>query len=131
MKKSFISFLFFSGILLTACNTNASTQNQPQPQTSPTQSQTLSTSDNATETKTYSLDEVSKHNIESDCWIVIHNKIYDVTKFIPTHPGGKAILEGCGLDATQLYETRPMGSKTPHSEKAQDLLPDYLIGSIK
>ncbi|NMC35976.1 cytochrome b5 domain-containing protein [Candidatus Beckwithbacteria bacterium] len=126
MKKIFISFLFFSGILLTACNTSASTQNQSQPQISPTQSQTTSTPDNTTETKTYSLDEVAKHNGESDCWLVIHDKVYDVTKFIPTHPGGKAIVQGCGIDATALFDSKPA-----HAGKAQDLLPDYLIGSIK
>jgi cytochrome b involved in lipid metabolism len=79
---------------------------------------------------TYSLDEVSQHNQENDCWLVIDKKVYEVTKFVSGHPGRKAILEGCGKDATQLFETRPMGSKTAHSEVARRLMSKFLIGEI-
>ena len=30
----------------------------------------------------YSLDQVSWHSYSDDCWIVIRDKVYDVTKFI-------------------------------------------------
>ena len=30
--------------------------------------------------------EVSKHNTNEDCWIVIENNVYDVTKFLDSHP---------------------------------------------
>ena len=42
--------------------------------------------------KTFSLAEVSKHASEESCWIVIDNVVYDVTKFLKAHPGGKQIL---------------------------------------
>ena len=32
--------------------------------------------------KTYRLEEVSKHNDGRSTWLVIHNKVYDVTKFL-------------------------------------------------
>lgn len=32
--------------------------------------------------KTYSLAEVAKHNSNQSSWIIIHNEIYDVTKFL-------------------------------------------------
>lgn len=54
-----------------------------------------------------------------------------VTEFISSHPGGKAILEGCGTDATELFETRPMGSGTAHSERARTLRENYYIGDLK
>lgn len=53
--------------------------------------------------KTYSMDEVSKHSTESDCWLVISGKVLDVTTFIPQHPGGKVIVKGCGKDATTYF----------------------------
>nr|VWP00836.1 Uncharacterized protein [Ganoderma boninense] len=55
--------------------------------------------------RTYSLDEVSKHNSSSSCWVIISNKVYDVTDFLPDHPGGtKIILKYAGKDATSAYE---------------------------
>ncbi|MFC1649538.1 cytochrome b5 domain-containing protein [Patescibacteria group bacterium] len=74
---------------------------------------------------------VSTHSAEGDCWIVIDGKVYDVSSFIPKHPGEEAILEGCGIDATELFETRPMGSGTPHSERARGMLEQFYIGDLQ
>ena len=37
-------------------------------------------------------DEVSKHVLDSDCWVIIGEDVYDVTKFLPDHPGGKKAI---------------------------------------
>jgi cytochrome b involved in lipid metabolism len=79
----------------------------------------------------FTLSQVAEHSQRSDCWLVLHGNVYDVTSWIPTHPGGEAILEGCGTDASELFETRPMGSGTPHSQRARDLLPNYYIGDLE
>ena len=31
--------------------------------------------------------EVAKHDNQDDCWVIIHGKAYDVTDFLPEHPG--------------------------------------------
>ena len=50
-------------------------------------------------------EEVSKHNNEESCWVIIHGKVYDVTAFKEEHPGGKnIILKWAGKDATETYE---------------------------
>lgn len=32
-------------------------------------------------------EEVAKHNWKESCWVIIHGKAYDVTEFLPEHPG--------------------------------------------
>lgn len=83
-------------------------------------------------TTTYSISEVEKHSVKEDCWLAIEGKVYDVSKFTMSgkHPGGDAILQGCGKDATVLFNTRPMGSGTPHSDRARDNLSNFLIGDL-
>jgi len=93
---------------------------------------TASTAKNQKKLKIYTLKQVAKHRTAKNCWLVIDKKVYDVSKFIASqkHPGGAAILKGCGKDATKLFNTRPMGSKTPHSDKARSFLPNFLIGQL-
>ncbi|KAG8715750.1 Cytochrome b2, mitochondrial precursor [Ceratobasidium sp. 423] len=53
-----------------------------------------------------SYDEVLKHNTRESCWVVIRGQVYDITDFIPKHPGGvKPILANAGTDATEIYES--------------------------
>lgn len=35
----------------------------------------------------YSESDIKKHTKESDCWMIIHGLVYDVTKFLEDHPG--------------------------------------------
>lgn len=46
----------------------------------------------STSTNTITLEECQKHTTEDSCWLVIHGKVYDVTKFLDEHPGGYDII---------------------------------------
>lgn len=49
--------------------------------------------------------EVAKHSTKDNAWVIIHGHAYDVTEFLPEHPGGpKIILKYAGKDATEEYE---------------------------
>jgi alkylation response protein AidB-like acyl-CoA dehydrogenase/predicted heme/steroid binding protein len=39
-----------------------------------------------------SLQELSEHNSEKSCWIAIDGEVFDVTKFMNLHPGGKQVI---------------------------------------
>jgi cytochrome b involved in lipid metabolism len=80
----------------------------------------------------YTLSEIAEHKDKTSCWLAIDGKVYDVTSFVASgfHPGKDAILQGCGKDATELFNTRPTGSGTSHSERARKMLPKYLIGDL-
>ncbi|KAF7307037.1 hypothetical protein MIND_00496800 [Mycena indigotica] len=52
----------------------------------------------------FTLDQVAAHNKPTDCWVIIANRVYDVTDFLKEHPGGASIiLKYAGKDATQAY----------------------------
>jgi cytochrome b involved in lipid metabolism len=75
-------------------------------------------------------DEVAKHAVASDCWIIIRNQVYNVTGYLTSHPGGAAIVvPSCGQDATQAFDTKG-GRGTNHSGVATSDLKKYLIGQI-
>lgn len=68
--------------------------------------------------------EISKHNSLSDCWIVVNGRVYDITRYIPMHPGGSGIIEPyCGRDATDIFYNI-------HSSAAISLLEKYYIGDV-
>jgi len=118
--KQIIVFLLILIILLPGCLPQQEpTTNDQQPTTKDEQP------------NTYTLDLVAMHNTQQDCWIVIDSKVYDVTDYVNSHPGGKTIVQGCGQDATELFKTRPMGSGTEHSEKAYNILNNYYLGELK
>jgi cytochrome b involved in lipid metabolism len=37
-----------------------------------------------------SVEEISKHNIPEDLWIVVDNIVYDMSEYAQEHPGGPA-----------------------------------------
>lgn len=44
-----------------------------------------------------SASELSSHNVQSDCWVGFQGKVYDITLFLPKHPGSaEAIISYCG-----------------------------------
>jgi cytochrome b involved in lipid metabolism len=80
---------------------------------------------------TLDLKTIAIHNSGSDCWMIIDNKVYDVTSAISSHPGGaETILPYCGKDGTKDFATKDRQPARPHSGFAYTSLTDYLIGNL-
>ena len=73
----------------------------------------------------YTLKEVEQHNSLFDCWMVIFDKVYNISEFVDEHPGGDFILlEYAGRDATHPF----LSSR--HGSSAYKMLDKYWIGIL-
>ncbi|NXJ84856.1 FADS2 desaturase, partial [Trogon melanurus] len=53
----------------------------------------------------YTWEEIQKHNLRTDKWLVIERKVYNVTKWAYRHPGGHRVISHCaGEDATDAFQ---------------------------
>ncbi|KAI1135352.1 FMN-dependent dehydrogenase-domain-containing protein [Hypoxylon sp. FL0543] len=76
--------------------------------------------------RVWKLAEVSKHNSEGSCWMVLHGNVYDITTFIPRHPGGRSILlKNAGQDASAAFD-----SVHPVEILEEHLTPGQFLGTI-
>lgn len=75
--------------------------------------------------KYYTIEEIREHNMSNDVWLIIQDKVYDITSFLEEHPGGEEVLlEQAGADATESFED------VGHSTDAREMLQQYFIGEL-
>ena len=53
--------------------------------------------------KRYTMKQIKQHNKKDDCWMVLNGHVFDITEYIPYHPGGDEILKAKGADGTALF----------------------------
>uniref|UniRef100_A0A8C6SRI7 Cytochrome b5 type B n=1 Tax=Neogobius melanostomus TaxID=47308 RepID=A0A8C6SRI7_9GOBI len=76
--------------------------------------------------KYYTLEDIRVHNMSNDTWLIIHDKVYDITSFLEEHPGGEEVLlEQAGADASESFED------VGHSTDAREMLEQYFIGDLR
>lgn len=69
--------------------------------------------------------ELSKHNTESSAWCSFKGVVYDVTKYLKSHPGGiKKLLRGCGKECDLLIEIYHP------NVKVDEMLKDKIVGVL-
>lgn len=74
----------------------------------------------------YTMEKVKANASAASCWAVISGNVYDLTKWIGSHPGGSgAITSLCGTDGTSAF----LGMHTGQS-KPQARLSGYLLGPL-
>ncbi|KAI9062568.1 hypothetical protein FKP32DRAFT_806572 [Trametes sanguinea] len=76
---------------------------------------------------TFSLEEIAKHNKLDDAWIILDNKVYDVTSVFSWHPGGpRAML----LYAGKASIAPSIEYKNIHDNFAHGKRDECLIGTL-
>ena len=118
---AFVAAILTAGLVFYQNNKNSPAQNSIL---------NLATNDPAQEKET-ALDaaEIAKHNSANNCWIIINDKVYNVSSYLGAHPGGAAtIAPYCGKEASNAFTTKDTGSS--HSANANSMLASYYIGDL-
>ncbi|KZT42955.1 cytochrome b5 [Sistotremastrum suecicum HHB10207 ss-3] len=86
--------------------------------------------------------QLQEHTSKDNLWILLHKKVYDVTKFVDEHPGGDEVMlaekgppqlfginsqtdwSHPGRDASEAFED------VGHSDEARSLLDAMLVGDF-
>lgn len=77
--------------------------------------------------RSISLSEVQSHSVNTDCWTIVGDNVYDVTSFASRHPAGSpAINEMCGKNASDDFLSEHSGQQEPEM-----WLEKFKIGSLK
>lgn len=70
--------------------------------------------------------QVEMRNSKNACWSIIDDKVYDLTRWIGSHPGGESyILFICGKDGTSSFKAQHSGRPNPTAR-----LVDFLLGPL-
>ncbi|XP_058161334.1 acyl-CoA 6-desaturase isoform X1 [Dasypus novemcinctus] len=75
---------------------------------------------------TFSWEEIQKHNLRTDKWLVIDRKVYNITKWSSRHPGGQRVIgHYAGEDATDAFR-----AFHPNLDFVRKFLKPLLIGEL-
>ncbi len=96
----------------------------PTPEPTPTASATPSATPSPASGITRA--QVEMRNSKSACWSIIDDKVYDLTRWIDSHPGGPSYIQFiCGKDGTSSFKAQHSGRPNPVARLA-----DFLIGDL-
>ncbi|CAF3428348.1 unnamed protein product [Rotaria sp. Silwood1] len=83
----------------------------------------LNTSENRI--RQFTWEEIRRHSTNKDRWLVINNRVYDVTKWLK-HPGGQMVLKHyAGQDASEAFH-----ALHPDISRAEKYLKTFYIGDV-
>ena len=96
------------------------------PTTSPAPSQSPTPAPSPT-TAAYTMDQVRANNSANSCWSVIDGYVYNLTKWINSHPGGSAAITSlCGTDGSSAFSSQHGGQSRPNRQ-----LDNYRLGPLE
>lgn len=95
----------------------------PEPSSTPSRIGTPPATSTFVPEEGYSMATVEANNTAESCWVAVNGFVYDVTDWIPQHPGGpERIIPLCGTDATTAFGTQHGDAELPNQRLSQFLL---------
>jgi 4-hydroxysphinganine ceramide fatty acyl 2-hydroxylase len=76
----------------------------------------------------YTAEDVARHSTAPSCWVTRGGKVYDVSAFLPDHPGGEDLILNYGGKSVEDIMQNP--DQHDHSGSAYDMLEEYVIGRL-
>ncbi len=77
----------------------------------------------------FTAEQVASHSTPNDAWVIFEGNVYDITKFIPLHPGGAILNNYLGRDVEKVW-TDGGFSKHLKLNNAYSILSGYKIGRL-
>ena len=95
----------------------------PAPKPSATTSPAASPAPTVSKAPALTMKDVAANNTAKSCWSAIDGNVYDLTRWINSHPGGSsAITFLCGTDGSKAFAAQHAGEAKPTSRLAGFLL---------
>jgi cytochrome b involved in lipid metabolism len=70
--------------------------------------------------------EVAKHNSRNDCWSIVKGKVYNLTSYVQSHPGGASVIANiCGKDGSGAFSNQHGTASKPNNT-----LDGFLLGAV-
>lgn len=66
----------------------------------------------------YTWEEIQKHTLRTDKWLVIERKVYNVTQWANRHPGGHRVISHCAGEDATVRTPRPAPRGLPQRSAA-------------
>jgi hypothetical protein len=99
----------------------------PTPTPTPTPAPTPTPTPTPTVTKSgYTMADVRANATPAKCWSAIDGNVYDLTRWISSHPGGASPIRFlCGIDGTNAFKAQHANQSSPMAR-----LSSYLLGPL-
>merc|ERR1712224_1154055 len=66
--------------------------------------------------------QMQRHASADDCWVGINGRVYDLTAWTATHPGGSdAITRSCGADVSAAWMAMPQHNGQDPATRGTDV----------
>ncbi|KAF9266064.1 oxidoreductase [Marasmius fiardii PR-910] len=78
--------------------------------------------------RVFDAEDVASHKSSSSCWVSRNQRVYDITSFLPDHPGGDdTVLKYAGQDIGAAMADK---FEHEHSDSAYDMMEEFCIGRL-